>query len=107
MKKYSVLLLNPPGGELYIRDYFCSKVSQADYIHHPVDLVVLSGIISTAHEVGVLDAIAGNVSPQETLRRVSAISPDVIVSLVGAVSLEEDTLFLQKVKEALPQVRIV
>ncbi|OGS18012.1 MAG: hypothetical protein A2219_04380 [Elusimicrobia bacterium RIFOXYA2_FULL_50_26] len=107
MKKYSVLLLNPPGGNLYIRDYFCSKVSQADYIHHPVDLMVLSGIIAAEHEVSVIDAIAGNISVQETLRRIVSARPDVIVSLAGAVSIEEDTLFLQKVKEALPQVRIV
>ena len=37
-----VLLLNPPGRRLYLRDYFCSKVSQADYIHPPIDLVFLN-----------------------------------------------------------------
>jgi hypothetical protein len=31
MDKDSVILLNPPGDKLYIRDYYCSFSSKASY----------------------------------------------------------------------------
>ena len=53
-----VLLLNPPGREIYIRDYFCSQTTQPNYYFHPVDLLALSGTLAQEHEVAVLDCIA-------------------------------------------------
>ena len=41
-----VLLLNPPGRRTYLRDYLCSKTSKADYVYHPIDLVLLSGTLA-------------------------------------------------------------
>ena len=46
-----VLLLNPPGREVYVRDYFCSKTTKSNYNFHPVDLLALSGTIAREHEV--------------------------------------------------------
>ena len=42
----TVLLLAPPARRLVIRDSFCSKVSQADYLNHPIDLLLQSGRLS-------------------------------------------------------------
>ncbi|MBL8695056.1 MAG: radical SAM protein [Planctomycetes bacterium] len=95
-----VLLLNPPGRDLYIRDYFCSKTTKSNYLFHPIDLLVLSGQISQNHEVVVLDAIAERLSEEQAAARVSAARPDAVISLVGAVSWEEDRTFLRRVKEA-------
>jgi anaerobic magnesium-protoporphyrin IX monomethyl ester cyclase len=105
MKK--VLLLNPPGKQLYIRDYYCSKVSQADYINQPVDLLVISGILDTHVELHALDAIAGALSIESTLAGIRTFHPDVIIVLMGAVSLTEDTAFIKQVRAILPQARIV
>ncbi|MBI4801347.1 MAG: radical SAM protein [Elusimicrobia bacterium] len=105
MKK--VLLLNPPGKHLYIRDYFCSKVSQADYITHPVDLLMLSGTLAAEYDVRVIDAMAGKLSPEEALKAVRNIAPFAIISLFGAVSLEEDLEFASKVREVCPGVKLV
>ena len=33
-----VLLLNPPGERIYIRDYFCSKTTKSNYLFHPMFL---------------------------------------------------------------------
>ena len=89
-----VLLLNPPGRTTYIRDYFCSKTTKSNYLYHPIDLVVLSGTLSVEHEVVVLDALAEGLPADEALRRVERLDPTVVVSLVGAVSWEEDRAFL-------------
>ena len=57
--KPKILLLNPPGKYLYVRDYFCSKISKADYINAPIDLVMISGVLNTGEfDLKVIDAVA-------------------------------------------------
>ena len=101
-----VLLLNPPGDELFLRDYYCSKVSKADYVYQPVDLVVMSGTVGAGREVTVIDAIVDGIGVEECLTRIVACRPDVILALTGAVSFEQDMAFVGAIKERLPQVRI-
>jgi len=91
-----VLLLNPPGRELYVRDYFCSKTTKSNYHFHPVDLLALSGTLAAEHDVCVLDCIAEGLSPGDARARIDALAPAAIVSLVGSVSWEEDREFLRR-----------
>ncbi len=94
-----VLLLNPPSQRVVIRDYLCSKTTKSNYVFHPIDFVVLSGLIAEQHELEVLDAIAERLSSDEALRRVLRAAPDVVVALVGSVSWHEDRRFLAAVAE--------
>jgi radical SAM superfamily enzyme YgiQ (UPF0313 family) len=89
-----VLLLNPPGSRIYIRDYFCSKTTKSNYLFHPIDLVMLSGIVASRHEVLVLDAIAERLDVPSAQARIDGFAPEAIVSLVGSVSWPEDRAFL-------------
>jgi radical SAM superfamily enzyme YgiQ (UPF0313 family) len=89
-----VLLLNPPGERVYIRDYLCSKTTKSNYLFHPIDLVVLSGTVASRHEVQVLDCMAERLDPAAAHARIERLAPDAIVSLVGAVSWLEDRAFL-------------
>ena len=89
-----VLLLNPPGRRIYIRDYSCSKTTKSNYLFHPVDLLVLSGTLAEQHEVAVLDCMAERLAPDAARARIRASAPDAIVSLVGSVSWDEDRAFL-------------
>ena len=91
-----VLLLNPPGRELYVRDYFCSKTTKSNYHFHPVDLLALSGTLSLDHHVAVLDCIAEGLAPEAARARIDIEDPDVVISLVGSVSWEEDREFLRR-----------
>jgi radical SAM superfamily enzyme YgiQ (UPF0313 family) len=90
-----VLLLNPPGQRTYIRDYFCSKTTKSNYLFHPIDLVMLSGRVASAHDTAVLDCIAEELSPEAADARIDTFAPDAIVSLVGSVSWPEDREFLR------------
>ena len=94
-----VLLLNPPGTKIYIRDYYCSKVSKTNYIYEPPDLLILSGILSEKHRVAVIDAIAEKLSEEQCIARILQFRPDAIVFLSGAVSFQEDFPFMEKVKQ--------
>lgn len=107
MNSLNILLLNPPGKKLYIRDYYCSKVSKASYIYEPIDLLILSGILSTKHTVHVLDAIAYNLSPSKCLKKIGDINPNVIISLTGAVSFKEDVEFWKALKRQLNNTLIL
>lgn len=91
-----VLLLNPPGERVYIRDYFCSKTTKSNYLFHPVDLLTLSGTLAEEHDVAVLDCMAERLAPIAAEERVDAFQPEVIVSLVGSVSWDEDRAFLAR-----------
>jgi len=98
-----VLLLNPPGRRLYVRDYFCSKTSKSNYLYHPVDLLALSGSLAAEHELGVLDAMAERLDARRAHERIEAFAPEVVVSLVGSVSWEEDRAFLREVARRGPR----
>ena len=90
-----VLLLNPPGSQIYIRDYFCSKTTKSNYLFHPIDLVVLSGTLAEHHDVAVLDCMAERLSPGAAATRIDDLGPEVLVSLVGSVCWDEDRAFLE------------
>ncbi|MBI3819258.1 MAG: radical SAM protein [Planctomycetes bacterium] len=96
-----VLLLNPPGKDLYIRDYFCSKTTKSNYLFHPIDLLALSGALAGRFDISVLDAIAERLSPEAATGRILAFRPDAIITLIGAVSWEEDRTFLARVEELI------
>ena len=105
-KEKRLVLLNPPGRRTYLRDYFCSKVSQADYIHHPIDLVFLSGYLKEDYELELVDAIVEKLSPETCLRRIEAIAPQVVVGLIGSVSYAEDVPFYRLLAERSPSLRL-
>lgn len=92
----NILLLNPPGDKPYIRDYYCSKVSKSNYLFPPIDLIMLSGILSEKHHLSVCDAIADQLGNQQCLDLIIAGKHDVIISLVGAASLDSDLQFLRQ-----------
>ena len=99
MNKKKVILLNPPADELYLRDYYCSKVSKSNYVYPPVDLVVLSGILNAEFELVVIDAIVRRLSDSECLDIIDKAKADALIFLTGAVSRNNDFAFMRLVKE--------
>lgn len=100
-RRKKILLLNPPGTDLYIRDYFCSKTTKSNYLFHPIDLLMLSGALAARFEILVIDAIAERLSAGEAARKIVAFEPDAIITLVGAVSWEEDRAFFINLRETV------
>lgn len=103
-----ILLLNPPGKNIYLRDYYCSHASKAHYYWGPFDLLVISGILKNDFELCVIDAMQEHLSPDETLKRIQSMKPDGIVFLTGAVSFLEDFDLLARLMDQLPEnIKIV
>jgi len=93
-----VLLLVPPAPTVVIRDYYCSKTSQAHYLHPPLDLVVQGGWLRAAGcEVTLVDATVDRLDAEAALARVVAARPDAVLALAGAVSWPTDGPFLERV----------
>lgn len=105
MKK--LLLLNPPGKKIYIRDYYCSKVSKTNYIYHPVDLLVLSSRLYGKFDLKVIDAISERIPANDCLKLIVGMNPEIIIFQSGSVSLEEDFPFLSEVKKNLKTVQLL
>lgn len=98
-----ILLLNPPGNHIYLREYFCGKISKADYLIHPVDLLWLSGQLGSRYRVTILDAIAENLSREQTISRLAAEKPDALIVLSSSVSAKEDLEFIRLIRKQIPE----
>jgi len=96
MKRHKILLLNPPGQHRYIRDYYCSHISKANYIWHPYDLFVQSGILGEHHDLVAFDANIDNTSPERTAQYLKTLDFDTVLMLSGAVSWKGDLGFAKK-----------
>ncbi len=94
----TVLLLNPPAPERVSRDYYCGHITKGNYYWPATDLLYLSGFFRDGYDVHVLDAIVEDLDPDESLQRVAAIGPDVVISTVAAVSWSTDMAFLDEIK---------
>lgn len=108
MGKVNVLFLNPPGEEIYIRDYYCSKVSKAYYLPQPVDLLIQTSFFDyDKYQLKVIDAIAERWSRDKTLAEIKEFNPTYIIGQFGSASYEEDEPFYSEVKKMLPDCQIM
>ncbi|MEW5947564.1 MAG: radical SAM protein [bacterium] len=101
-ERKKILLLNPPGEKLYVRDYYCSKVSKANYLYHPADLLFQSGFFARRHDVRVIDAVALGLKPRGCIDEILRFRPDAVLFLTGSISWREDRAFLAELKRLLP-----
>ena len=98
--------MNPPGDKLYFRDNYCSFSSKANYYWPPIDLLVLSGILSAKHDLSVLDANVEGLDFAGALERACSIAADVVVLVTGTASLKEDMRLAGAIKEKTGAVLI-
>lgn len=108
MNKKKILFLNLPGKEKYLREYFCSKVSKARYYYPPLNLVYLTWRFDNdKYNLYVIDAIAKNLSIDETLNKIETIKPDIVYFLASAPSFKEDKIFIWKLRNLLPNAKLI
>jgi radical SAM superfamily enzyme YgiQ (UPF0313 family) len=94
-----VVLLNPPGSQLYLRDQYCSSPSKANYYWPPIDLVILSGILAEKHDIFVLDSIIEELSFEESLEVLRKRGVDFLIFITGTSSWVEDSNTIRRIKE--------
>lgn len=106
-----IVLLNPPGSKRYNRDVFCSGSTKGDYCWPQADLLCFSGIFKEdttgEYEFTVIDCLAENLSPQDTLNRLDVIGPNYIIFMTGVASWLEDIAFIKQFKEGAPTCKVI
>ena len=107
MDKPIILLINPPSRHITIRDNYCSKVSQASYINHPVDLLLQSGFLDTCFDIKLMDCVVDKISSTEALKQIKSIAPVGVYCLAGNAAWDEDSVFLKDLRDILPSSKIV
>jgi len=104
--KKRVLLLNPPGDKLYIRDYYCSFSSKADYYWPPQDLIYLSGTLDQYFSVEVVDAIIDRLSEERVLEIIINSEPDAVVFTTGTATMKSDLRLMERIQNR-KDIRII
>lgn len=102
----NILLLNPPGLKMYLRDNYSSPESKAGYYWQPTDLLVQSGFLKNHFNVDVIDAIVENKSNEDVLRQLASKEYYSVLSLTGSASWPEDFLLFEKIKNQFPKTTI-
>ncbi|NOR13763.1 MAG: radical SAM protein [Candidatus Aminicenantes bacterium] len=98
MDSNEVILLNPPGDKLYIRDYYCSFSSKADYYWPPQDLIYLSGILNEEYSVRVIDAIINRQTEDDVLSEIEDSGARALIFTTGTATMQSDLRLMERVK---------
>ncbi len=98
MDSNKVILLNPPGDKLYIRDYYCSFSSKADYYWPPQDLIYLSGILDEEYSVRVIDAIINKLTEDEVLSKIEDSGARALIFTTGTATMQSDLRLMKRIK---------
>lgn len=108
LKKKQILLINPPGKIKYHRDYYCSESPKGDYLFQPVDLLYQSGILKNYFDLFIVDAIAEDLTPDETLLKIAQAAPEIefCFGLISGTAPAEDLNFYRELKEKYPNIKI-
>lgn len=106
-RKKKVLLLNPPGDQLYARDKYCTSVSKAVYYWPQVDLILLSGILKNEFDLYVIDAIIEKYEDDQCLRLIREYEPDAVIFLTCSASWVNDFQFIGKVEESFGKITLI
>ncbi len=93
-----MILLNPPGDKLYIRDYYCSFSSKADYYWPPQDLIYLSGILNEEYSVRVIDAIINRQTEDDVLLEIEDSGARALIFTTGTATMQSDLRLMERVK---------
>ena len=101
-----MILLNPPGDKLYIRDYYCSFSSKADYYWPPQDLIYLSGILNEEYSVRVIDAIINRQTEDDVLSEIEDSGARALIFTTGTATMQSDLRLMERVK-AKSDIKII
>lgn len=105
--KETIVLVNPPNKKIVLRDLYSSTISKGTYNWPCTDLLVLSGLLKNRYDIKLIDANTLGLSVQETVSEIGSHNPLGVCFAFGNSVKEDDYSFIKKVREALPEAKIV
>ena len=102
-----IVFFNPPGKEIFIRDYYCSKISKTGEVYFPLDLIYQTGYFKKYnYEILVIDAIAEKLTDDKAIKKIIDFNPMYIYSVSASVSFNNDIRLFSLIKKVLPDILI-
>ncbi len=114
-----VMLLNPPwkignrrgvraGSRWPFTFEQCRQPGALSYTPYPFFIGYLSSILKT-RQIGnvIVDGIAEDLTHEEFIERVAGYEPEIIVMEISTASFRTDVLWLLKIRERLPRVKVI
>lgn len=102
------LLLNLPYSVQVTRRYMCSYNS-GQFLFPPLELMYLGGIVKERKRDGVvlLDAVAEKLDINTVHERIQELNPDLLVTLIGFETFQDDIENINTLKEENPNLKII
>jgi len=98
------VFLNPPFKGRFSRTSRSPAVTSGGTLYYPFWLVYAAGVTEDAgHEILLLDAPADGLTKEETLEKIFAFKPELVVLDTSTPSIYSDVSVAEKIKEALPE----
>jgi anaerobic magnesium-protoporphyrin IX monomethyl ester cyclase len=102
------LIVNPPADGIYFRDLYHTFSSKASYVWQPADLLILSGALGRAYHVMMRDCIGERMSANALVNSLDGAGAfDVIVFLVGSITLASDMAAIERLRRRDPHAIII
>lgn len=101
-----VLMLNPPFHRRYSRQSRSPCVTKGGTFYYPYFLAYATGVLETEFDVKLVDAVAKDLSREETLEFAKEFSPELVVLDTSTPSIKNDVEVAEEIKNALPDSHI-
>lgn len=81
-----------------MRNFDCATESKANYLYQPYDFLLMSAAVPREFPLLFIDAIADELSVDETKQEISEFNPQIIVVAMANTSWDEDIVFLKDIR---------
>ncbi len=107
-KKFRIATLNPPFFFKFSKDSRSPGVSKGGCVYYPIWLGYATGVLEkTGFDVKLIDAPAESVDLAQTMEKLRAFKPHLIVLQTVTSSFENDAKVAAEIKKALPDTKIL
>jgi len=107
IRRFRVAFVNPPFLRNYSRGQRSPAVTRSGTLYYPIWLAYAAAFArKLGHEVNLHDAIAWDLTPEQSLAKICTFDPDVVFVEGATPSIENDLSFAEKIKRKIPAARI-
>lgn len=103
-QKINTLILNLPHSTRIVRRYMCSSLG-SNYYFPPIELISLAAMVRSKpkQQVSFLDCIGEGINVNQVIEHVGINGIEVVISICGFETIEEDLVAISRIKEARPE----
>jgi radical SAM superfamily enzyme YgiQ (UPF0313 family) len=86
-----------------MRDFDCAGESKGNYLYQPYDFLLLSAFVPHEWSFNFIDAVADQISHQESIEQLIKHNPEIIVCSVAGINWLQDFSTLKEIRDTFPR----